>query len=107
MNAVAAQQTIFYSVGRIILCFLPTMSKYSLRFWSNPLRRKLQNPMLTVVFLVGSIGISIAIARTGMISSAQLITLVINTLRILFAVYILFSILQMFKTSDKGEDRNI
>jgi hypothetical protein len=83
------------------------MSKHSPRSRSNPLRRKLQNPMLSTAFLVGSIGMSIAIARTGMISLAQLITLVINTLRILFAVYILFSVLQIFKTSGKGEDRNI
>jgi hypothetical protein len=107
MNAVAAQQTIFYSVGRIILCSLLAMSKHSLRFWSNPLRRKLQNPMLAVAFLVGSIGMSIAITRASIISSAALITLVINMLRILFAVYILLSIFQIFKMSGKGEDRNI
>jgi hypothetical protein len=62
--------------------------------------------MLSVAGLVGSVGILIAVARIGMISSAGLITLVINTLRTLLVVYLLFSIVQIFKSSDKGKDRN-
>jgi hypothetical protein len=90
------------------------MSKHSSKFRFSTPHNKLLNLLLPIAGLVcliafgtSAVGGLVAITGTGAISTAALTTLVINTLRILFIAYLLFGIVQIFKASGNGKDRNI
>jgi small-conductance mechanosensitive channel len=86
------------------MCLLPIMLKRSFRSWLSGLPYKLHNPILIIVYLIVSIGILlIAVAVTGVTPSAELTALVIDTLKILFAIYLVFSVVQVFKSPGKGQ----
>lgn len=90
------------------------MLKHSLKSWFSTVHSNRQQRILLLTGVAcliaigasGAIGMLVAIAGTGVISTAALTTLIINTLRILFVIYLLFSIVQILRASGKGEDRN-
>jgi hypothetical protein len=92
-----------YSVVKIIHMFQTVMSKFSSKYWFNSLK----NPLAATFCLAAVVVSLVVINRTVVISSAALITLLINTLRILFFAYLMYSVVQIFKPSSKGKDKAI
>ncbi len=92
--------------GENILDLSSVMSKHSLRFRLSALRNKPKNLILWIAGSACLTGSLVLIVSTGMISAAALANLIVNMLRVLFFAYLLFSIVQAFKVSGRGNDRN-
>jgi small-conductance mechanosensitive channel len=82
------------------------MLKRPLKFWSRKIRHNRQQPLIFLACVACSIGILLATASTRAISTAAVAAFVINTLRILFVIYLLYSVVHTLRVFGKGGDRN-
>jgi hypothetical protein len=90
-----------YGVVKIIPIFQTVMSKISSQYWFSFLKNS-----LIATFCLAAVVVSLVVVnKTVVIPSAALITLLINTLRILFFVYLIYCVVQIFKASSKGKDK--